>query len=109
MKEIQKFRNLKREGVVRRDTNLERNGVDKITEIERDMKYNIEEIMPVWKDAIELAKRNKNSKTSSTRKSEKYSEICKGVMFKEVGSPEYISRFEASVEYLIKKILVVEL
>ena len=62
------------------------------------MEYNIEETMPVLKDAIELAEKNKNFKTISTRKSEEYSKICKGVMFKGVGSPEDISRLEASVE-----------
>ena len=98
MQEIQKFRKLEREGVVQRDTNLERNGVDESTEIERDVEYNIEETMPVLKDAIELAERNKNFKTISTKKSEEYSEICKGVVFKEVGSQEDISRMESSVE-----------
>ena len=73
MQEIQKIRNLERKGVVQRDTNLERNRVNKSTEIERDVEYNIEEIMPVLKDAIELAERNKNSKTISTKKSEIYS------------------------------------
>ena len=57
--------------------------------------------MPVLKDAIELAERNKNSTTSSTslnRKSVEYSEMCKEAMFKEVRSPENISGLEASVE-----------
>ena len=98
MQEIKKFGNLEREGVIQRDSNLERNGVDKSTEIERDVEYIIEEITPVLKDAIKLAERNKNFKTISTKKSEEYSEICKGVVFKEVGSPEDISRLEASVE-----------
>ena len=94
MQEIQKFQDIEREGVIRRDTNLERNRVDKSTEIERDEEYNIKEIMPVLKYVIDIVARKENSKTSSTSlnsKSEEYSEICKEVIIKEVRSPEDIS------------------
>ena len=98
MQGIQKIQDLEKEGVIRSDTNLKRNGVTISTEIERDKEYKIAEVMTVLKDDIGLAEKNKSFKTGLNRKLKKYSEICKEVMFKEVRSPENISGLEASVE-----------